>query len=209
MAGFYNDSSYSKKLGPFEWYDRNGRITDSILYHDDRIIQLQHFHANGKPKTLLIYGDRSRAVYVNSWDQFGNETFIDTFYHARKGKDCNKDTPILQGIITKEDELWHLRFFTVSKQEMVIGSWYMERLCKNKIRYFSNFENNKPARSVEYGKVGEIILFKYWRYHTNGNICNYRVYGKDKKFREGKNRDSTGIPIPLDTTRSHAYPLVM
>lgn len=201
MTGYYNDSAFSRKTGPFVWYDVNGMVTDSILYQNDRIVRLQHFHSNGKPKTLLIYGDSSRAVYVNSWDENGKETFIDTFYHDRKGKDCHKDTAHLQGIITREDDLWHLRFFSIPKQDLVIDSWYLERLCKNRTRYFTNFDNNKPIRSVEYGKAGVISLFKYWKYHRNGMLCNYRVYGNDQKFSEGKNWDSSGIQIPLDTSR--------
>lgn len=176
MKGSFSDERLLYKEGTFTWYFPDGKLKDSITYVHNSPRYLAHFHSNGQMKTLLLYNDSNRAVFVNSWNQDGSVSFIDTFYHDRKHNECNKDTAWLKGIIEREtDSCWHLRFYYMTNNRLYINSYYKQRLCTTRIKDFEKYnEEGKLTDSSLYSLNGR--RQEVWLFHHNCLISAYKKY---------------------------------
>ena len=202
MIGYFNDAACTMMCGIFKWYTPTGEIIDSIIYQNNQIRYLCHFHPNGKVKTILIYNDKNLATYVNSWNMEGHESYSDTFYHDRHHRECNKDTAYLKGIITKEDNAWHLRFYFQDNGGIYINSYYKERLCTTRIKSFECYKNGKLLDSALYNDYGKRVAL--WQYHNNCMLSSYRTFDTSGHVTSGKSWDEGGNETVLDT--SVVYP---
>ena len=178
MEGDYTDSLLRIKTGHFNWFNKDGGRESSAFYRKGKPLNITHFHFNGKIKTKLDYDNAYGAIYVNSWDANGNESLIDSFYNDVFGHECHKDTAFSKGIINKEGDIWHLRFFYLRNDSIMINSYYKERLCKTRINYWVRYYKGIAIDSITYSSNGKKIL--EWLYTNEG--IKYRI----KTFDSGR-----------------------
>ncbi|MBC7534446.1 MAG: hypothetical protein H7258_01980 [Ferruginibacter sp.] len=228
MEGNYTDSLCRIKTGHFNWFNKDGGRESSALYQKGKPLNITHFHSNGKIKTKLDYDNAYGAIYVNSWDANGNESLIDSFYNDVFGHECHEDTAFSKGIINKEDDIWHLRFFYRRNDSIMINSFYKERLCKTRINYWVRYYKGIAIDSITYSSNGKKIL--EWLYtnegiknkiktfdsgklvnelyfHKNGQKNYYKEYDSTWKITMAKNWDEHGQEIAVDSLIKYPQPI--
>lgn len=196
MVGDFEDPACIIKTGSFTWYNDTGGLTDSIIYKNNKPVYLNHFHDNGKVKTLLLYDSSGRASYVNSWNKYGEISYCDTFYHDRLNNECHKDTAWIKGIIKNEDSIWHLRFYYMDDGKLYINSYYKERLCRTRIGIFTKYVNGKINDSILYNANGRKIAL--WQFHNNCSLSAYKTFDSAGNITGGKYWTENGNELSIN-----------
>ena len=205
MQGTYVDSlGRLVKNGVFKSFSENGILTDSVVYQNGIPVSMAILHKNGKLKTLLLRNEKSIATYVNSWDDRGNESYLDTFYHDNRGRDCHKDTAYLKGIINKEDSIWKLRFYLADNGSLHSVAYYKERLCKTRVKFGCWYQQGILKDSIIFTDKGK--RNEAWYFHSNGILNAHHRYDSTGKISFAENKDEQGNSIKADTLSIHAMP---
>ncbi len=204
MTGNFEEPDCSTKTGNFNWFSKKGFMTDSAVYKKGICLYNCIFYEDHQKKTVLMHDSAGRATYVNSWDEFGNESYQDTFYQDSKGRDCHRDTAGLMGIINKENDVWRLSFSRISSKSLISTAYFKERLCKTRVRYGCWYYERQMKDSILFNEDGK--KYAAWYFHGNGNKNAYHTFDNKGKRTSAKNRDENGNEIAADTLFLPALP---
>ena len=174
VLSYHEDGTYSEYEFKYK-YDDTGNLIEMISCEDGVIIghEKYEYDEDGRIKSLVYVGERSKNVSVYQYDYYGNMTMevIYSFYGEIFNKNCFLYEYDKDGNLIKET---HYRY------DIFIG-----------ISEYMYDDSDNLIREVFYDTEGDSIWFRGYEYDKNGNIIEETTLSHINKYEYDEQNNKT------------------